>query len=170
MRADSTFYNFAYGSNMLIRRVQERVPSARPIGVAALAGHELRWHKVGRDGSGKCDIVQTATAYAAVYGVVYEMRCMEKSALDKAEGLGIGYDEKQIVLETAVGKVQAWVYYATQIEPSAMPYTWYKALVVAGAKQHLLPRAYIDKLELVIAKSDPDADRAKTHWAIIDAG
>ena len=170
MCAAPTFFNFAYGSNMLIRRVQARVPSARAVGVAALAGHDLRWHKVGRDGSGKCDIVQTETAQAAVYGVVYEMRAIEKAALDKAEGLGSGYAEKKILLETGAGKLQAWVYYATDIEPSAVPYTWYKALVVAGAKQHFLPTDYISKLVAVAAKIDPDAERAKTNWAVVDAG
>jgi len=170
MSAASTFFNFAYGSNMLTRRVQERVSSARAVGVAALAGHELRWHKVGRDGSGKCDIVQTSTAQATVYGVVYEMRAVEKAALDKAEGLGSGYAEKQILLETGAGIFHAWVYYATNIDPTAVPFTWYKALVVAGAKQHLLPMEYISKLVAVAAKIDPDAERAKINWAIVDAG
>lgn len=59
MRDAPTFLNFAYGSNMLTDRLRERVPSARPVAVARLAGHSLRWHKVSIDGSGKCDAEAT---------------------------------------------------------------------------------------------------------------
>ena len=56
MRDAPTFLNFAYGSNLLTYCLRERVPSARPVTVARLAGHSLRWHKVSMDGSGKCDV------------------------------------------------------------------------------------------------------------------
>lgn len=48
---------FAYGSNMLFARIRERVFSVKRIGVAALRGYKLRWHKVSVDGSGKCNVV-----------------------------------------------------------------------------------------------------------------
>ena len=68
-----TVLNFAYGSNMLLARIRERVPSARPLGVAVLRGHRLFWHKAGRDGSGKCDVVESNDTDAAVFGVLYEI-------------------------------------------------------------------------------------------------
>jgi len=47
---------FAYGSNMAAERLRARVPSARLMGSAVLAGHALRFHKPGsNDGSAKCD-------------------------------------------------------------------------------------------------------------------
>lgn len=49
--------SFAYDSNMLSARLRERAPSARALGVAVLRVHELKWHKVAKDGSGKCDLV-----------------------------------------------------------------------------------------------------------------
>lgn len=49
---------FAYGSNMSSARLRARVPSCRPIGIAFLPGHELRFHKRSKDGSGKCDAFQ----------------------------------------------------------------------------------------------------------------
>ena len=167
--AGSTFLNFAYGSNMLTERLRERVPSARPVTIAVLAGHELRWHKVSRDGSGKCDIAETETPLAAVHGVVHEILLTEKPALDQAEGLGNGYAEKQVLLDSAIGPLRVQTYYATQIEPSMLPYTWYKALVIAGAKQHGLPQGYVSALEAVVAKVDPDAKRARKNFAIANA-
>lgn len=50
---------FAYGSNMSLLRLWQRVPSAVRIGVFTLQGHQLRFHKLGKDGSGKCDAYQT---------------------------------------------------------------------------------------------------------------
>lgn len=170
MNSEPTFLNFAYGSNMLTRRLQERVPSARWVAVAILAGHELRWHKVGKDQSGKCDVVQVAAPQAKVIGVVHEILVSEKPTLDAAEGLGHGYDEKRVVLETAGGAMQAQTYFATHIDPSRVPYSWYKALVVAGARQHGLPETYIATLEATIASADADAARAAKHFAIANAG
>lgn len=169
MTATPTFLNFAYGSNMLTRRLLERVPSARPVAVAVLSGYELRWHKVSQDLSGKCDVVQVNTPQAKVVGVVYEILISEKPKLDDAEGLGNGYAEKQVALKTEGGEVQAQTYYATNIESSQVPYTWYKALVVAGAKQHGLPEEYVSAIEAVAAKADANASRAEMNFAISNA-
>lgn len=170
MSAERTFLNFAYGSNMLTRRIQERVPSARRIATAILAGYELRWHKVNRDGSGKCDIVHVQTPQAKVLGVVYEILRSQKPALDAAEGLGNGYDEAQIVVQAAGGEMHVQTYFATEIDSSSVPYLWYKALVVAGAKEHGLPNAYISTLEAVAAAVDANAPRAAKNFAMANAG
>jgi gamma-glutamylcyclotransferase len=53
VNASATIVNFAYGSNMLTRRLRERAPSARTVGTGVLHGHTLRWHKVGQDSSGQ---------------------------------------------------------------------------------------------------------------------
>lgn len=162
----STILNFSYGSNMLRRRIAQRVPSARFVHTATLEGYVLRWHKTGQDGSGKCDIVKTSEAGACVHGVVYELAAIEKPRLDAAEGLGHGYDEMQVSLGYASGSTTAWTYCATAIDTSLRPYSWYKALVVAGAREHGLPGDYIDWLDRVSALDDTDADRARLHWAI----
>ena len=51
---DAAMYYFAYGSNMLTRRltVAARGPSAHAIAVGKLLGRQLQFHKVGLDGSG----------------------------------------------------------------------------------------------------------------------
>lgn len=162
----SNILNFSYGSNMLSRRIGLRVPSAHFVHTATLAGYVLRWHKVGQDGSGKCDIVKTSAPGACVFGVVYELAADEKRRLDDAEGLGHGYDEKQVTLGLASGSTTAWTYCATAIDASLRPYSWYKALVVAGAQEHGLPGGYIDQLNQVPAFEDADIERAHLNWAI----
>ena len=166
MSAAPVVVNFSYGSNMLSRRILARVPSARPLGVALLRGHRLAWHKAGRDGSGKCDVVVTNDPAHAVHGVLYEFLAAEKALLDAAEGLGAGYDEKQVEVESRSGPVNAWLYCATATEPGLAPYSWYKGLVVAGAREHGLPADYIERLEAVIAAEDADAERHALHVAL----
>jgi hypothetical protein len=47
---------FAYGSNMLERRLTARTPSAIPVGTAYVEEYRLTFDKVSTDGSGKCEI------------------------------------------------------------------------------------------------------------------
>lgn len=161
------FIAFAYGSNMPTARLRERCPSAQPIGVAELRCYALRWHKKSKDGSGKCDIVQTDQPGASVFGVLYKIDSTEKAALDKAEGLGSGYDETDIEVHCGANRLTAKAYVATGTDPALKPYTWYHALVVAGAKEHNLPVHYIARLEAVPTDQDPDPKRHDKNMALI---
>jgi gamma-glutamylcyclotransferase (GGCT)/AIG2-like uncharacterized protein YtfP len=157
--------NFAYGSNMLSARLRQRVPGARLIGAAALSGHVLRWHKVAKDGSGKCDIV-LAEPGSVVHGVLYEIPAHEKQHLDRAEGLGFGYTEKHVLVECNAGMLKATAYVATHVDDSLLPFTWYRALVIAGAVEHGLPSAYVNGLRAIDARLDADAHRHAQHMAL----
>jgi gamma-glutamylcyclotransferase len=64
---------------------------------------------------------------------------------------------------TGVGLVTAVTYLATDKDASLRPYHWYKALVIAGAREHGLPPSYRSRLELVITVSDPDPARVSIH-------
>ncbi len=165
MSADR-FVSFAYGSNMPVARLRERCPSAHAIGVAELPGHELRWHKRSRDGSGKCDIV--ASDAASVFGVLYEIANDEKPDLDRAEGLGAGYEEIEIEVLCGGESLKVKAYRATDTDPARRPYTWYRALVLAGAKEHGLPAPYIAGLESVPADQDPDRARHDKRMGLIE--
>ena len=150
-RAGTTYLYFAYGSNMSTARLTARTPSARVVGRGRLAGHALRWHKRGRDGSGKCDVVVAGpgSAGSVAWGVLYRIDCAEKGDLDRIEGLGVGYDEYEVVVSTDAGEVPARTYRARPgaVDPSLRPRRWYKAHVLAGAREHGLPLPYIEMIE-----------------------
>jgi gamma-glutamylcyclotransferase len=165
-----TFVNFAYGSNMSTRRIRERAPSARPIGVGSLAGHRLAWHKAGRDGSAKCDIKPSDRPDDVVWGVLYEIASAERHLLDQAEGLGRGYEHRAVTIQTESRSVAAGVYYATQIDRSLLPFDWYLALVHAGAVEHGLPGSYVAGIAGVTTVVDPNADRREGNLAILRSG
>jgi len=148
----STYLYFAYGSNLSTERLRSRAPSGVSLGKARLDGHVLRWHKLGRDGSGKCDIVCTDSDSAdVVWGVLYRIDRRDKEALDFAEGLGVGYDERFVEVHARAGPRRALTYKAKpgKIDPSLKPRDWYKAHVLRGAREHGLPTEYVERLARV---------------------
>ena len=161
MKKASLIY-FAYGSNMLSKRLQDpkRCPSATSIGVAVLPGYELRWHKRSRkDGSAKCDIVECRLPEDSVHGVLYAISEAEKPRLDREEGLYHGYEQIEVEVLRAGEPIRALTYKATDINSALKPYSWYRALVVTGAREHRLPAAYVAQLEVIPADEDPDRKR-----------
>ena len=150
----STYLYFAYGSNMSSARLTARTPSARVVGPGRLPGHALRWHKLGRDGSGKCDVVFAGRGSSAVvWGVVYRIDCAEKADLDRIEGLGVGYDKHEVVVATEAGEIAARTYRArpNAVNATLRPRQWYKAHVLDGAREHGLPASYVAMIEEVEA-------------------
>lgn len=157
---------FAYGSNMLKSRLAARCPNAAVVGVAELAGYRLAWHKRSSDGSGKCDVV-VSEVDTAVFGVVYEVSKTEKRRLDRAEGLGAGYEERAVRVLLRGASEDVTLYAATEVDGSLRPFTWYRDLVIAGAMEHGLPGSYIESLRAVVAIEDPDRARHDKHMALI---
>ena len=162
---------FAYGSNMLDERLQspDRVRGATFQTKGSIRGYKLRFHKRSVDGSGKCNIIKTASAGDVVYGVVFEVPDDQLKALDKAEGLGQGYHHDcNIPVRIPDGTekpILAYVADSNFIEDTFIPYGWYHRLVIAGAEQHQLPKKYIEDLQAVKFKMDSESSRATKREA-----
>ena len=122
--------------------LRERVPSCEFVTAAKLHGYQLRFHKRSSDNSSKCNAFYTGGETDIIWGTVFNISVVEKRSLDKAEGLGHGYNEKTVDLITTSGEhLKAITYYAerTAIAEGLAPYTWYKDLVLNGAAEHGLP-------------------------------
>ena len=145
-----------------------RVPSASLIGTAELSYHELRFHKVSiKDGSAKCDILETGMRAHIVIGVVFDIPESDKCLLDEAEGLGNGYETKDVAVELRSGAIiEAYTYYATHIDPALRPFHWYKQHVIAGAIEHGLPEDYVRIIHDIESVDDPDDMRHQNELAI----
>ena len=138
-------------------RIKHRVESATAVSVARLYGHSLQFQKKSIDGSAKCDIMHTKKPDDIVHGVVFEILASEKHILDRYEGLGSGYDQKQVSLALPHGEsVAAVTYYAIDIDASLSPYHWYKEHVIRGAREHALPVEHIRAIEAITSVPDPD--------------
>jgi len=145
---------------MSIARLKDRVPSATRLGCYSLREHNLRFHKSSKDGSGKCDAYYTGNSDDCVIGALFEIDPNEKSVLDKAESLGCGYEEKTVrILGLNNDEIEAKTYYATKIDKSLKPYSWYLNHVLVGAKETHLPQEYIEKIEATESTQDLDKGR-----------
>lgn len=158
---------FAYGSNMSAPRLQQRINKVDLVDIAKLTGYQLRFHKCGLDGSGKCDAYYTGSSRATVWGVLFQIKPSHKALLDNVEGLGQGYLDKTVNVISPKGLTyNAFMYYATSIDDSLCPYDWYKTHVLNGAKAASFPRAYIQALASVKAIDDPDKQRMQQELSI----
>lgn len=166
----STIFYFAYGSNMSTPRLKHRVGSASTLSSAYLGGHCLRFRKKSIDGSAKCDIEHTQALTDGVHGVVFELPAADKAVLDRFEGLGNGYENKQVSIVLPGGEsIVAITYFATHIDTSLKPFHWYKEHVLRGAREHTLPGEYIAAIEAVHAVADPDRDKHTAELSIYTA-
>ena len=151
---------FAYGSNISQERLQERVPSATVIGVFSLARYDLRFHKIGKDGSAKGDAFFTGKESDLILGVLYSIDCSEKKWLDEAEGLGNGYEEKEVSLINEKGQATVgFLYYATNINSALRPFSWYVHHILKGAENAKLPKRYVQQIRGVQTVEDADRQR-----------
>lgn len=164
-------YYLAYGSNLHPLRLSLRVPSARHVGNVTLQGFRLSFDKRSRDGSAKCLFTETGLAEDLLYGAVYRLNPNEKPVLDTIEGLGSGYEEKQISVSVNGSSYDAFLYAAsrTHIDSSLVPYDWYKELVILGAAFHRFPDAYIERIAATQTMPDPEFDRVQRIQKLLDS-
>jgi len=165
-----SFFYFAYGSNLLVERLRARCPSAEFVGLASASGFGLNFMKRGRDNSGKATIYAHSGRSGLVTGVVYEISSEDLLALNHAEGYGYTrLDQFPVRLLEGANAIETMTYIAqaSAIDCDLKPFDWYKALVIAGARQHRLPGNYIETLRGVTSTSDPDLGRAQRLEALL---
>ncbi len=158
----------AYGSNLHPLRLTERIPSAMLIGTIDMPGRELTFHKRSFvDGTGKCTIIESAASH--MYGALFSLNPKDESVLDRIEGLGQGYKKQLVRCPLGETTYEAFTYVATKshIDEKLSPYTWYKEIVLAGARYHGFPQDYIDSIKAVEAIQDPDHARRTTNENIL---
>lgn len=163
----NTFLYFAYGVNMLSRKIRDIAPSAVAIDIGFIQGRRFTFGKVSRYGSGECDIEATNNLNNRVYGVLYKIDVNDKASLNEAEGLGEGYSEANVHVVTSTDTSIAATHVASYKEAGRRPYQWYKAFVIAGAIEHGLPVEYIEWLRIFEAQADPNDDRRAEKEAVL---
>jgi gamma-glutamylcyclotransferase len=163
--SESPFY-FAYGSNMSSRRLQERVPTALPYGVALARDKRLVCNRRSRDGSGKANL--SIAPGAAAWGVLYRLEARDWNVLDRFEP---GYSrlscEVFVAAESASPfgehafdevthidsnphvRVPAQIYLWQGDGPEIQPFDWYRKHLLDGAREHGLPDEHIRVIETI---------------------
>lgn len=161
---------FSYGSNMNLNRFTQRVPSAVKVSNAFLPGYKFVCNKKSKDGSAKANIIKTDISGELVWGVLFNIDSKEKPLLDKAEGLGLGYNEDTLTFwDQLSNSYSAQVYIADDdsISSHLLPFDWYKEFIVTGGIQNKLPADYISQLQSILCVSDPDEKRRFKNYSIL---
>jgi hypothetical protein len=163
--AKSYFYFFSYGSNLLFERIKERLPSVEIIQPYHLFGYNLIFNKSSKDGSTKANLQKTDNLSDFVWRVVQRIDITEKSSLDRAEGLGNGYNLNSFKLEID-GQVQDIHFFiATDRKylKEGNPYDWYLDYVVKGAIENNFPIAHIKQLLSIAATVDHSMESRNSY-------
>lgn len=154
----------AYGSNLHPMRLRTRVPSAKLLGTSRLRGWALKFHKRGKDGSGKGSIVEND---GSVYVAVYEVTEDGMSVLDRIEGVDTGYRRATIDVPE-FGSCNAYLARPSHIDDALQPYDWYREMVLLGCRELRFPEDYLARIIEVTTCTDPDAARRHANWAIAE--
>lgn len=159
---------FAYGSNLLRERLTARCPGIKLHGTASLPGHRLTFDQLSTDGSGK-GAFEPARG-DALPGVLWSVPENELNNLDLAEGAGIAYARHWVgVVDDDGENCRVLTYRPLNPHKGALPFDWYLALVLAGAKQHGLPGEHIDRIQHTPCTEDrnPDATGGRKGLAAL---
>ncbi|XP_059051128.1 gamma-glutamylcyclotransferase-like [Achroia grisella] len=155
-----TFLYFAYGSNLLKKRIHINNPSAQFLGVGRLNDHQLDFIKYSDNWKGtSATIVPTTGAY--IWGAIWRVQNKDMPALDRQEGVDTNwYFPKTVNITTLDGaRVECRTYQQT-INPPARrdnedipfdrrPSITYLECILNGAIECNLPDDYINKLRKI---------------------
>jgi len=101
-----------------------------------------------------------------VYVAVFEIAESERADLDQCEGLGYGYDNREIRLDE-FGVCSTYIAASNAIDDSLCPIDWYKEYVLRGARFHGFPNEYVARIECQTTVMDSDEYRAAREWKLI---
>lgn len=136
---------FAYGSNMRPDVMATHAPTAKPVGVGALANHRF---VITADGFASIEPKQTQT----VYGVIWRIEPRDRVRLDAWENIAGGlYRAKNLPVQDAGHRYVALTYMARK-RPAGRAKAGYMELVIAAALEWQLPPAYIAQLRRFLPK------------------
>lgn len=128
-----------------------RIPAARSLGRARLAGWVFVCNKSGMDGSAKANVEPRRGA--VVWGVVYELPTTALEHLDVIEG---GYERIRVTVVSDEGRsLPCWTYTSERRTHDQRPFPWYRAVMVEGAEEHQLPPTYVATLRSLVVREAP---------------
>ncbi len=148
-----TILHFAYGADMNPGQIAERCSRPTIKAVARLPDHALSFHGHSETWDGGEEAVVPRPGHD-LYGVVYQLSASDADSLDAAQGvrlngtgsyfhfpaevIGLDGDRFDVVLhkKDRLGVFQA-------------PSTEYLDYIIAGARVHGLPAAYVDALQWI---------------------
>lgn len=150
---------FGYGSN--INLVSLKAKGVEPLSSSrgVLKGWRLRFnvpHWFRHEG-GVGNIEPSPNAHDAVEGIVHTIMDDHLALLDAVESYGVGYDRKEVEVQTENGVVTALTYTGLPpLDDNCLPTQRYLNIIIKGAEAAGLSEPYIEKLrQHPVHKPDP---------------
>ncbi|CAH0405260.1 unnamed protein product [Chilo suppressalis] len=153
-----TFLYFAYGSNLLKKRIRINNPSAEFLGIGRLDNYRLEFIRYSKFWGGPtATLVPTANAH--VWGVIWRLKDEDKEALDKAKGVEIKkYYVRYVDVTTPyMGPFRCRAFTQKEnplprgdndkIPVEQWPSWTYLEILIRGAIEHGLPDYYLQNLK-----------------------
>nr|XP_045624284.1 gamma-glutamylcyclotransferase-like [Procambarus clarkii]XP_045624285.1 gamma-glutamylcyclotransferase-like [Procambarus clarkii] len=151
MASPNCFFYFAYGSNLLKKRIHINNPSAEMRSVGKLKDYRLDFNHFSHRWQGAvATIIEDPGNY--LYGVLWEIGNEDMAKLDMQEGVHKGiYKVLEVDVETPSGEsVKARCYQlAVPFEEDRKPSLTYMEVITQGARENRLPEDYIKFLESI---------------------
>lgn len=167
--AEDKFLYFAYGSNLLARRLLILNPTAKRFGVGQLRDYRLDFSTPPSKRWGGAPATVVPDPGEDVWGAIWSLDVKDRDNLDEQEGVGTGWYRvfNATVLTPAGGSVRCRCYMmgvvpakVSEAERPAerQPSLVYKQVVLAGAAESGLPADYIARLRAVRDNGSPGVD------------
>lgn len=136
MQNNSYYPYFAYGSNMLKARLEERVGTVSYLGKAILMNYTLNFSKLGNDGSGKASIIEEEGS--VVEGAIYQLTKDQMKILNRFEGFPKHYTKLKLSVTCEESnkkrlKVVTYVANPDYIREDLLPTKEYLDFILRGA-------------------------------------
>ncbi|KAL7640037.1 UNVERIFIED_CONTAM: hypothetical protein RMT77_009451 [Armadillidium vulgare] len=147
----SRFLYFAYGSNLLSKRIHINNPSAEKLCVAVLEGYELDFGNFSSRWNGAVATI-TEKINNQVFGVLWTLKLEDLLNLDRQEGVKNRiYHPLEVSVKTLEGNIhKARTYQLTTGNKSVQrPSLVYLNVIIQGAVEHNLPKKYIEDLRQI---------------------
>ena len=159
---------FAYGSNLCVPRLEKRGCDPSKARLAVLPGYTLIFNKISDDSSMKANIVPMNGH--EVWGVVFEISNDKRAGLRTAEGYPGHYAEHEVevLIQGVPETVTTYIACPEKVREPGSPFGWYLDHIRNGARKFAFPPEYLQKLDSVVSKVDPDAGndaKERAYWA-----
>lgn len=167
MLANDRLVYLAYGSNLHPRRITSRIGDAQFLDVIRLPGWRLVFDKRGADASAKANLRPAPGSEHVAWAAAYAIPRSKLAGLDQFEGCGRGYETFLMDVLVDNQSVAAHVYLTPShwTSVSMCPFDWYLELVLAGARWHDFPQAYIESIARQTVVEDADRNRYRENLA-----
>jgi len=148
---------FAYGSNLNYSQMKKRCHTAEVVSRARKLNHKLCFPIISKN-RGNMGVASIKKSKGnTVEGVIYSISNKDLQTLDKFEASGHRYKRKKVFVNLNEDKKKlVWTYIAISDHvENYLPSDSYLNLIISGAKEHRLPKKYIERIKKGVSITHP---------------